>query len=95
LNCVSFPVAGDFFALQDHDIEHRARFLDFDSCRHRRLPIVVAAMRSSSFILLFALVLSCGGCQSIGQSFERAASDYHRMTTGSESTYIAEQRSHS
>jgi hypothetical protein len=54
-------------------------------------------MAHHSFILLLAVILSCGGCQSISTSLKRSASnvadDYHRVTYGTGSSYIAEQRS--
>jgi hypothetical protein len=50
-------------------------------------------MRYFSLILCLAAALSCGGCQSftnsVQRSFSTAADDYHRVTTGSGSTYIA------
>jgi hypothetical protein len=54
-------------------------------------------MRRFSLILLLAVVLQCSGCEMVTghvkQSFDNAASDYHRVTTGSSSSYIAGQRS--
>jgi hypothetical protein len=58
------------------------------------VPIFDAAMRHYSLmlILLLAAAMSCG-CQSLTsgvmRSFNTAAADYHRVTTGSESSYIA------
>jgi hypothetical protein len=53
-------------------------------------------MRRFSLILLLAAVLHCGGCQTVTghvkQSLDNAANDYHRVTTGSSSSYIAGQR---
>jgi hypothetical protein len=53
-------------------------------------------MRLFSLILFLAVMLTCGGCQSITghmkQSLSSAADDYHRVTTGSGSSYIAGQR---
>jgi len=50
-------------------------------------------MRRFSSILLLAAVLICCGCESftrpIKQSLSSAADDYHRVTTGSNSSYIA------
>lgn len=54
-------------------------------------------MRRYSLILFLAAIFYCGGCQSvtapITRSLSNAADDYHRVTTGSESKYIANQRS--
>jgi hypothetical protein len=54
-------------------------------------------MRRYSFILLLAVIWPSGGCQGITnhvkQSLNTAADDYHRVTTGSKSSYIAGQRS--
>jgi hypothetical protein len=54
-------------------------------------------MRRYSLILILAAILNCVGCQSITghvkQSLDNAANDYHRVTTGSSSSYIAGQRS--
>jgi hypothetical protein len=50
-------------------------------------------MRYFSLILLLTVALNCSGCESftrpIKQSFSTAADDYHRMTTGGNSSYIA------
>jgi uncharacterized protein YceK len=54
-------------------------------------------MRPYLLILFLAAILTCGGCQSVTehvkQSLDTAASDYNRVTTGAESSYIAGQRS--
>jgi hypothetical protein len=50
-------------------------------------------MRTCLLILLLAVNFASTGCQSITapmtQSLNRAAEDYHRVTTGSASRYIA------
>jgi hypothetical protein len=54
-------------------------------------------MRRFSLILLVAVLCHCGGCQGVTnhvkQSLNNVAEDYHRVTTGADSRYIAEQRS--
>jgi hypothetical protein len=63
------------------------------SASRRFLSIPVAAMRRFSIILLLAAALNCSGCESftrpIKKSFSSAAEDYHRVTTGASSSYIA------
>lgn len=50
-------------------------------------------MRRFCIILLLAAALNCSGCESftrpIKQSLSSAAEDYHRVTTGANSSYIA------
>jgi hypothetical protein len=54
-------------------------------------------MRRYLLILVFAVLCHCAGCQGVTnhvkQSFTNVSEDYHRVTTGSDSRYIAEQRS--
>lgn len=70
---------------------------EFDLCRSEFLTIGVATMRRYLLILFLAAVCHCGGCQGITnhvkQSFDNVAEDYHRVTTGADSRYIASQRS--
>jgi hypothetical protein len=55
-------------------------------------------MRRHFLILLIALVFGCAGCQlmssvtnPVKQSLNRAAEDYHKVTTGGDSRYIQSQ----
>jgi hypothetical protein len=70
---------------------------DFDSWRCPFLSICVATMRRYLLILIFAVLFQCAGCQvvtnHVKESFANASDDYQRMTTGSNSSYIASQRS--
>lgn len=53
-------------------------------------------MRCYWFILFLAVVFHCVGCQGVTnhvkRSLSNASEDYQRVTTGSESRYIAGQR---
>jgi hypothetical protein len=53
-------------------------------------------MRHYLLILLLAAIFPCIGCQVVSnhvkQSLSSAADDYHRVTTGGSSSYIANQR---
>jgi len=54
-------------------------------------------MRHYLLILFIAAICHCGGCQGVTnhvkQSLSSASEDYHRVTTGGSSSYIANQRS--
>jgi hypothetical protein len=53
-------------------------------------------MRRYTLILLVAVICRCIGCQSVTGRFKKSmdtvANDYHRVTTGASSSYIAGQR---
>jgi hypothetical protein len=61
------------------------------------MSIRVATMRLLSFFFFVAAIYHCSGCQGVTnhvkQSYNSVAEDYHRVTTGSSSSYIASQRS--
>jgi len=54
-------------------------------------------MRRYSFILFLAAIIQCGGCQSVTAPFKQSlasvAEDYRHVTSGTDSRYIAGQRS--